>query len=161
LVTKQAKLGALVCPVRTRGGIREYLLYTRLKQPFYGCQGFMTGKISYGEAVLDTAKRELKEETNLVGVPEIVAVRHIRVFDKKTRGLLEDKIFFYCLVKEPKGKLVGTQEGEYCWVPEGDLYKYVTNPFESLKEFKKEIALINAFDGQVSFEETDHYTDKF
>lgn len=58
----QAKISAVVAPVRiNKDGEKEFLIYTRLKHPFYGCQGFMSGKIAYGEAVLEAASRELKE----------------------------------------------------------------------------------------------------
>jgi hypothetical protein len=47
-IMKQAKVSAIVLPVKIVNSKKYYLIYTRLKQPFYGCQGFMSGKVSYG-----------------------------------------------------------------------------------------------------------------
>lgn len=74
-ILQQAKLGARVGCVRTVNGVQEFLVYTRKKQPFYNCQGFLAGKIRYGEKVLDAAARELKEETGLTGSPTLVESR--------------------------------------------------------------------------------------
>src|SRR5436190_10158647 len=53
LVTPQSKVSVILCPLKNDN---EYLIYTRLKQPFYGCQGFMSGKVQYGELIIDAAK---------------------------------------------------------------------------------------------------------
>lgn len=162
VIVKQAKIGCIVCPVRISRGKREYLVYTRLKQPFYGCQGFMSGKVLYGDTIAETARKELKEEANLEGGEAfLVKIKHFRVYDSKTNELVEDKIFFYWMIKSPEGEVVESEEGKYEWVPENLIFDYVTNHFESLDVFKKDVEMFNNFDGQVSFEETDHYTDKF
>ncbi|HEY1074642.1 MAG TPA: NUDIX domain-containing protein, partial [Patescibacteria group bacterium] len=61
-IEKQAKIGVAVCCVDTQDGEIKYLLQQRLKQPYYGYWGCMTGKIKWGESVYETAKRELEEE---------------------------------------------------------------------------------------------------
>lgn len=46
-------------------GKKQYLVQTRLKDPFFGYHGYVTGKIRWGEKILEAAKRELLEETGM------------------------------------------------------------------------------------------------
>jgi len=157
----QSKLSAWICCTRIKNRSKQYLIYTRLKQPFYSCQGFMSGKVRFGEKVIGAAKRELKEETGLEGNPKVISIKHYLVFDKLTKDLLEDKFMFLCLVENPKGKLKANKEGKFEWVDEGSLESYVTNHFESYSVFKKQIEEIKSFNGWSSFEEIVHFSVKF
>lgn len=160
-IIKQAKLGARVGCVRDSGGELEFLVYTRKKQPFFNCQGFLAGKINYGESVSGAAKRELLEETGLDGDPVLVEVEHMLVYDKSSGDLLEDKFFFFYLVKNPKGEVVSTEEGENYWVKESDLESQILNPFNSKEEFFYEVGLLKNFAGEVKFLEKKVYSEKF
>ena len=162
VIAKQSKVGVLICCTRKMGGQLQYLIYTRLKQPFFGCQGFMSGKVRYGEKVIETAKRELKEETGLNGNSQIVAIKHFLVFDKSTKELVEDKFMFLCKVDNPRGDLVAENgEGKYEWVNEKDLKSYVTNHFESFAAFQEQIKLVKNFRGNLILQEIDHESSKF
>lgn len=122
----------------------------------------MSGKVGYGEKVIEAAKRELKEETNLDGNPQIVAIKHFLVFDKSTKELVEDKFMFLCKVDNPKGDLVAENaEGKYEWVDEGDLKNYVTNHFENFAAFQEQIKLVKDFKGNLVLQEIDHESSKF
>lgn len=160
-IAKQAKISIVVFPTKMIKGTLHYLIYTRLKQPFYNCQGFLSGKVMYGEQVLDSAKRELKEETNLDSKVKIVCIKHYLVFDKLSKELVEDKFMFFCLAKNPKGKLVSGDEGKYEWVPDNNIFSYVTNHFVSNEEFKSNVAQIKNFTGSITFEEITQITEKF
>ena len=161
-VMKQARLSAWAVGVRKIKDKWQFLVYTRLKQPFFGCQGFVSGKIGFGERIVQAAERELKEETGLLGTAEIVKMVHYRVFDKKDKHLLEDKIMFLCRIVNPTGKLeTESEEGRYEWVDEEKLPEYVTNHFESWEVFAGQVKAVKEFDGNVKIEEIDHWSEKF
>lgn len=153
---KQAKHSAVFCA--TKNNQSEFLLYTRLKNPFFGCQGFPTGKVKYGESILDTAKRELFEETNLIGQPQLKAIRHFRVYDKATNIILEDKVMYICEVKDPSGELKSNLEGDFKWVAKDKINSFVTNPLE---EFQEIFEILCSEYPVEFFKEVNHYTNKF
>ena len=157
-IKPQAKLSVLLCCQRDHDQKLQYLIYTRRKHPFYGCQGFFSGKVSYGERITEAAKRELKEETNLEGDPHLIGIVHYRVFDKMSRDLIEDKFFYVCSVVNPIGVLQGDDEGIYEWVNSDDVLTYITQPFESFAELY--VCVVTAT-SSLFFEERDEYSEKF
>lgn len=128
-IETQAKVSVLMVCIKKD----QILLYTRLKSPFYGYQGFPTGKVKHGENILTCAKRELKEETGLKGKPKLFAIRHYKIYDPK-KNLLEDKIFFACKFVEPVGILKNNPEGTYKWVSKRKVWNYLKKPVEEVKE---------------------------
>ncbi len=141
-IEKQAKQSVLVIATRTNNGKREYLMQTRLKQPFFGFRGFITGKMRLGESVFDTAKRELTEETGL----NISDVEHLMTYHEKIfsieKDLLEDKYFFIFLAEEPKGDLIHSfQGGKNEWISEesstdGNIFYDIVDLFSMIKNKK-------------------------
>lgn len=97
---KQAKLGILV--VACENG--KYLIQQRLKQPYYGYHGFVTGKIKWGEAVYEAATRELKEEAGLHGEFVFKGIEHKRDYTPEGK-LLEDKYFYIVKATSLSGNL--------------------------------------------------------
>lgn len=160
-LVKQAKVSAWVYATRINNGNTEYLMATRLKHPFYGCQGFISGKVKFGENITEAASRELNEETGLKGTAVIVGLKHYRVFEKGTNDLLEDKLMFLCSVKDPVGEIKNNNEVECYWVPENDIPKVITKPFESIEELINQIKLVKEYNGRIKVIEEDHYTEKF
>ena len=160
-IQKQAKISAWIAAINDQNKEIEYLVYTRLKHPFYGCQGFLSGKVEYGESVVDAAKRELSEECGLIGEPSILQVKHYLVRAKESGELLEDKFMFQCLIKNPTGELRQSDEGKYEWVKESRLNDYVTNHFENWERFEEEVRFIKEFNGTTRIIEETYYSDKF
>jgi hypothetical protein len=121
---KQAKLGVLPCGVRKRRGReRCYLLQERLKQPFFGISGFMSGKIQLGESVFETAAREFREETGLEGEMEFKGVLHKREYSA-SQELLEDEFFYIVRIDNPRGMLKESfLGGRNFWLTEEEIKK--------------------------------------
>lgn len=98
------------CTIR-EGQNTKYLVQQRLKQPYFGYYGIVSGKVRWGESLKETASRELLEETGLtVGSLTLLGVE--RKMDYSVEGdLLEDKCFFVFLGTRPSGNFVSSFEG--------------------------------------------------
>jgi len=99
----------------------KYILYHRMKEPYYGCWGLPGAKLEHGEGILEGAERELKEEMGLEGEGKVVGIQNIVttndgiVFGHMTQ--------FIVLFDEPKGKLTGNnREGTYEWAEKEKIY---------------------------------------
>ena len=94
----------------------EYLLQKRLKHPYFSFWGAPTGKVRWGETLLDTATRELKEETGLTGTFEYRGIYHERVRHQETGEIIEDKLFQLMFCDRFSGKLqVKFDGGHNAW----------------------------------------------
>ena len=91
----------------------EYLLQKRLKHPYFGFWGAPTGKVRWGETLLDAATRELKEETGLTGTFEYRGIYHERVRHQETGEIIEDKLFQLMFCDRFSGKLQVEFDGGY------------------------------------------------
>lgn len=140
------KVSVYLCPVINN----QILLHRRLKHPQYGYAGFISGKIKYGDPIIDTAKREFKEETNLEGDFKIIG--NMRQIRKNPLGeVIEDGIFYLCYCDKITGELLEkTKEGEYFWV-DLDQVKSIEKIFKpsleiGVSEIEKRLR------GEISFE---------
>ena len=123
VLERQAKIGVLIGCVRGEGKDREYLIQQRLKQPYFGYYGFMTGKVKLGETVYETAERELQEEMGLAADLKLVGVRHKMDYDKDRR-LLEDKYFYVFRGENPRGELQAEfNGGRNAWMTKDEISK--------------------------------------
>lgn len=122
-VERQPKVAVCLMISRNDGRV---LVQQRLKQPYYGYWGRPTGKIRWGESILEAAARELLEETGLIADLTYQAVYHKRDHNSETGELLEDKIFFMVSCDKPKGKMIEEFEGgKNAWMT---LKEYAAQP---------------------------------
>lgn len=110
-IERQPKVAVILAIEREQQGKKQYLFQERLKQPYFGFWGFATGKIRWGETIMQTAERELMEETGLTADHRIAGVYHELVYQQETGDQLEDKIFFVIQCTNVKGKLLERFEG--------------------------------------------------
>jgi len=134
--------GVIVTVKKLIQGKTHYLVQQRLKEPFYGYYGFINGKVRFGERTENTARRELQEETGLIGEPKLIFINH------KINGSSEDQIkldnfFFIYIAEETTGELVDTIEGKHSWKTMDEIKKLRTFPgFETvLTAIEKELPL--------------------
>lgn len=111
VIERQPKSAVMLIIERIRAGHPEYLLQQRQKHPLYGFWGVPTGKIRWGESILETAVRELDEETGLVGTFVHRGIYHERVIHDDTNEFVEDKIFHVMLCRDANGTLKEVFEG--------------------------------------------------
>lgn len=105
VLERQAKVAVLICATKGNNKHKQCLLQQRLKQPYYGYHGFVTGKVKWGETLKEAASRELKEETGLKAKLTLAGIKH--KMDYPQRGeILEDKFFFVFKAENPQGKLI-------------------------------------------------------
>lgn len=110
-IERQPKVAVILVIERERDGQREYLFQERRKQPYYGFWGCPTGKVRWGETILETASRELLEETGLSADRRMAGVYHELVYSQETGDQLEDKLFFVVHCTNTKGQLTEQFEG--------------------------------------------------
>jgi len=157
----QAKTGVLICATRGQGDKKEYLIYTRKKHPFFGKQGFITGKVKSGEALFDVAQRELWEEAHLIGRPELVHIKHSFVYEKTSHKLLEDKFFYFFLVQDPKGTAQGSEEWPVERIARKDFAKKITSIYYDFPDIMLIVDDLSNPNRTLTFEEKSYEVEDF
>lgn len=110
VIEKQPKISVALIVENDNG---EFLAQQRLKQPYYGFWGRPTGKIRWGETMVEAAARELMEETGLTAELSVAGFYHKMDYDKESGDLLEDKIFVLIYGQNPTGELIVDDEGHH------------------------------------------------
>lgn len=110
-IERQPKTAVMLMISREKNGRQEYLIQERIKNPNYGFFGFPTGKVRWGETIVEAAERECLEETGLSAAFEVQGAYHEHVRMKESFELMEDKIFFICKGRDAKGELKEEFEG--------------------------------------------------
>lgn len=119
-IEKQPKTSVLLVIENDKG---EVLSQERLKQPYYGFWGRQSGKMRWGEHLLEAAARELKEETGLTADLQFAGIYH-KMDYLKNGELLEDKYFFVVYGTDPQGELITDMEGHHNeWLTVDELVK--------------------------------------
>ncbi|HMS31410.1 MAG TPA: NUDIX domain-containing protein [Candidatus Saccharibacteria bacterium] len=103
---------------------QQILLQERLKNPYFGFWGYPTGKISWGETILQTAQRELQEETGLSGQFTYYGIYHEHAKADDSDELLEDKIFLITETVGPTGSLTDAEGCHNEWVNLSDALNF-------------------------------------
>lgn len=110
IIEKQPKL-SVVLVVENENG--DMLQQQRLKHPYYGYWGNATGKVRWGETLVEAGARELMEETGLSADLRVVGFYHKLDYDKDSGELLEDKYFCIIHGTNPRGQLIVDAEGHH------------------------------------------------
>jgi 8-oxo-dGTP pyrophosphatase MutT (NUDIX family) len=128
---KQPKTSIIVHGVRkNKKGQIVHLLNRRLRQPYHGKVGHITGKVLFGETLAEAAARELYEETGLTAknfTLEKVYRKMRKREDDPPAGeagmFVQDVIFYVFFVTEFSGRLIGkTPFQENFWATKEEIF---------------------------------------
>lgn len=148
VIEKQPKIIVDIGIERNDGA---FLFQERAKQPYYGYWGFPTGKIRWGETMLEAAARELMEETGLTATLRVVGVHHKRDFDEH-KEILEDKYMVLVYGTNPQGTLVVENETHTnYWLMPKD-YRKLDKRFGNIDETLGFIRGSSAFVAETNYE---------
>ncbi len=115
-------------------GNGRYLQQQRLKHPYYGYWGRPTGKVRWGETLVEAGSRELLEETGLTAQLAVKGVYHKLDYDKEHGELLEDKYLYIIYGTDPQGELiVDMPEHHNEWLSEEE-FMYKEKRFGNVNE---------------------------
>jgi ADP-ribose pyrophosphatase YjhB (NUDIX family) len=154
-IERQPKVAVLLAPERTVAGRRELLFQQRLKNPYFGYWGFASGKIRWGETILETAARELKEETGLTGECRILGLYHEHTFLEDKSEAVEDKMFFLVHCTKVEGDLLERFEGGTNKWMTAEEARQLDKRFTS---FETELRMVLGGHQNLFVEEVHHYT---
>jgi 8-oxo-dGTP pyrophosphatase MutT (NUDIX family) len=141
-IERQPKVAVILVVERQMNGETQYVFQERRKQPFYGFWGCPTGKVRWGETIVETAARELLEETGLTAQYRMAGVYHELVYAQESGEQLEDKIFFVVHCTEPSGELFEEFEGGH-------------NEWMTRKEALKQPKIFTSFDIEIDIVTSD------
>jgi ADP-ribose pyrophosphatase YjhB (NUDIX family) len=131
VIEKQPKISVALIIENENG---EFLAQQRLKQPYFGFWGRPTGKIRWGETMIEAAERELMEETGLSAELSVAGFYHKMDYDKESGDLLEDKVFVLIYGTNSQGELIVDDEGHHNeWLSDDELQSRGT-VFQSVPE---------------------------
>lgn len=129
----------------------RFLFQERKKQPYYGYWGFPTGKIRWGETILEAAARELMEETGLTAELRVVGTYH-KLDRDETGALLEDKYLIVIHGVNPQGTLLETTETHTNHWMTPEEYQAIDKRFGDIYETLGHIRAQTAFISETVYE---------
>ena len=107
ITEKQPKTSIIIHGVRkNKKGQIEHLLNRRLRQPYHGKVGHITGKVLFGETLKEAAARELYEETGLTAKNFILEKVYRKMRKREDDIFVQDVIFYVFFVTEFSGSLI-------------------------------------------------------
>lgn len=125
IIEKQPKTSIIIRGVRENNqGKIEHLLNKRLRQPYYGKVGRITGKVRFGETLREAAERELYEETGLTAKNYFLEEIYHKMRHRQDGQWVQDVIFYIFLVMDFSGTLIEkTPYQKNFWITKSELQK--------------------------------------
>lgn len=123
---KQPKTSVIIRSTRTNAaGEIEQLLNRRLRQPYFGKVGRLTGKVRFGETAQEAAARELYEETGLTAKSYILEEIYRKIRHRQDGVFVQDVVFFIFFITDFSGTLITKiRYQENFWVTERELREH-------------------------------------
>lgn len=129
IVERQPKSSVLLHAVRkNEKGEIEHLLSKRLRQPYLGKIGRLTGKIRFGETLEQAASRELYEETGLKAKSFVLEEIHHKLRYRENGSFVQDTLFYCFFTTGFSGSFIEkTSFQENMWLSPKDFKKIAGN----------------------------------
>lgn len=121
------KVSVLCCVIRKNKDNDTIILnQTRLRHPFYGDTGLISGKVHKEEKVADAASRVLFKKTGLSAKFRVMGlIRKIR-YVKSQRNFFSDGFLFLCVSDEYTGELeTQNQYGKNEWLTKSETERLI------------------------------------
>ena len=157
-IEKQPKTSVLLHIVRKNGaGEVESLVSKRLRHPYYGKIGRLTGKVRFGETLQQAAERELFEETGLTAKTIVLEEVYHKMRHQADGTFVQDNLFYKFFIKDLEGTLIErTPHQENLWLttsdvrdnPDLDLFDtvWITDRFEpDALKFTEDVGLAEGY----------------
>lgn len=131
---KQPKTSVILWGVRENDQKQtELLVCRRLRHPYYGKVGRLTGKVRYGERLEEAAARELYEETGLTAKKCTLKRIYHKIRSRADGNTVQDVIFYIFLLEEFTGTFIAkTDFQENFWITEAD---FVQKKYDFFDDF--------------------------
>lgn len=122
IIEKQPKTSVLLHVVRKNSkGQVEHLLSKRLRHPYFGKIGRLTGKVRFGEALQEAALRELYEESGLKANFIVLEQVYHKIRHTDKGEFVQDNIFYRFFIKDTFGEFIQkTRHQENLWLTSED-----------------------------------------
>ena len=124
-IEKQPKTSVIIRGIRhNQKGELEHLLCKRLRHPYFGKVGRLTGKVRFGETLEQAAARELYEETGLEANRYDLDNIYRKIRHREDGGMVQDVIFYTLLTTGFSGTMIAqTSFQENIWITAAELQK--------------------------------------
>lgn len=130
-IERQPKTSILIYGVKKlESGEVGHLFTKRLKHPYYGLIGRLSGKVRFGESLKEAAERELLEETGLkANILVLEEIYHKRRY-KSDGTCVQDVLFYIFFAKNFIGDFIEkTEFQENLWITQKMLEENEYNTF--------------------------------
>jgi len=124
-VERQPKTSVIIWAVRrnSKTGKVEHLVNKRLRQPYYGKVGRLTGKVRFGETLQQAVARELFEETGLQADHFQLEKVYHKLRTREDGTTVQDILFYIFFISGLHGTLITkTEFQENFWISEADMH---------------------------------------
>ena len=140
---KQPKLSVVIVASKDFDGTKKYLCQKRLRNPFYGFWGCLSGPVQWGESLEAAARREFEKQTGMTATYAVGSFYRETDYATDADAILEDKLFAVMKATEVVGEITNVwSKGLNAWMTLEELemqdkYFTATRNFVKLLETRK------------------------